>query len=381
MGRILQQKTSFLIAFIFFGAFALGSASASEPLPLEEGKFASAKECGSCHKEIYDMWKDSMHSKAMTDPIFRATFMEVYVASKGELKKTCLKCHAPTTLITGDFDAEKEITMEGVTCHFCHSLRDAHPNSDPENPERFDIHPGKTIMSPKKGLENDFHTTKKSPLHKKSELCAGCHEFSYNGIKLMSTYSEWLDGPYSAKGIHCQNCHMIKQKVGRGTAAKEVFSHYLAGGHSVTQIKKAVKVNIVGVKKQKDRFVVDLLVENVGSGHSVPTGIPTRKLILTCEVNTGDKITRKKKIIYEKVIFDAKGRELKKDSEIMLGLGVQIVKDNRIAPGEARKEKLVFYIEPKGEILVSVKIEYAYHPKVLQEVDMKIEMSRAEKVF
>jgi hypothetical protein len=46
-----------------------------------------------------------------------------------------------------------------------------------------------------------------------------------------------------------------------------------------------------------------------------------------------------------------------------------------------RKEKLIFYIEPKGEILVSAKVEYVYHPKVLQEVEMKIEMNRTEKVF
>jgi hypothetical protein len=317
----------------------------------------------------------------MTDPIFKASFMEVYVASKGELKKTCLKCHAPTTIITGDFDAELGITKEGVTCHFCHSLVDVNPNADLESPDRFKIHPGKTIMSPKKGIETDYHITSKSPLHKKSELCAGCHEYSYNGIKIMSTYSEWLKGPYSAKGVHCQNCHMIRQKVGRGAAAKDIFSHYLAGGHSVTQVKKAVKIDILGIKKQRDRVVVDLQVVNVGSGHSLPTGIPTRKLILTCEVTTGEKVTSKKKIVYEKVIFDAKGRELKVDSEIMQGLGVQIVKDNRIAPGEARKERLVFYIEPKGEIFVSVKVEYTYHPKVLQEVDMKIEMNKVEKVF
>jgi Zn-finger protein len=355
--------------------------SPSLPPPHEKGVISPAKDCGACHEEIFSMWKDSLHSHAVLDPIFHTSFMEAYHASKGEVKKLCLSCHAPTALITGDYDTEKEITMEGVTCHFCHSLKDVNHAIDPENPERFSLDVGRTIRSPLGDGTGDYHDRAYSPIHKKSELCAGCHEYSANGITIMGTYSEWKNSSYAEKGIQCQTCHMPQQKTRSGSKKKKIFSHYLAGGHSLTQLKKAVKIDITNILRGRDRIIVNLTVENVGSGHFVPTGIPSRKLVVTCKVTSGRNVTKKRVVRYEKIIFDAQGRELLSDSEIMMGHGTQIVKDNRLAPGEIRKEKLVFYMEPAGEIFVSAQVDYIYRPAIIQQMEMKIEMNRSEKVF
>ena len=373
-----------IVSFVVLMALSFtGNSYAKEPKPLAAGEVSPAADCGSCHKEIYEMWRESMHAKSLSDPIFQTSYLEAYTASEGKAKKICLNCHAPVVMINGDYDLKQDVTKEGLTCHFCHSIVDANPEAPASSNDRFTLDVGKGIRTPNQDGKNDYHTHISSPIHGKSELCAGCHEFSANGIKIMSTYTEWLNGPYAAKGVQCQTCHMPKQKLGAGrtSSKKEVFSHYLAGGHSIMQVKKAVKVSIDGITRGKDRVIVDLIVENSGSGHYVPTGIPTRKLILTCSITTGGKPVKAKKIIYEKILFDEKGRELTTDTELLLGYGTQVVKDNRLAPGEARKEKLVFYVEPGGEILVSARVDYVYSPRIIQQEKMEVEMNSAEKVF
>ena len=336
--------------------------------------------CDKCHKDIHAKWADSMHSQSMTDPIFQTAYMQAYLASGGAAKKICLNCHAPTVLVTGDYDLKKESTKEGITCHFCHSVTDTHPDKG----TRFDLKVSSTMRGPTGGgAKNDYHDSVASPLHRKSEFCAGCHEYTANGIKIMGTYSEWKDSPYAAKGITCQGCHMPAEPIpgagGEKGKPRVLFNHSLAGGHSIMQLRKAINVSIKAINRGKDRITVDLEVENSGSGHYVPTGIPTRKLVLYCQVRTADNKISKKSISFEKIIFDHSGKELLLDSEIMLGNGTQIVKDNRIAPGEKRKEQMVFYNSPVGNITVTAWVDYLYQPQLVQPTEMRIEMNRTEQ--
>ncbi len=377
----MYHKLLGLVCFLLIGFGSSLPASAAQPSkPLEEGEIVSSKDCRRCHKDIHDMWSESMHSHAVSDPIFSAAYMEAYLRTKGEAKKLCLGCHAPAMLINGDEDMENDVTAEGVTCHFCHSIKDVNLDAAIDSGERFDLDVGKTMFGPNgNGGNQKYHESALSKIYGESKFCAGCHEYKANGINIMETYTEWLKGPYPSKGVHCQDCHMKRQGIGK--SGKKVFSHYLAGGHSALQLKKAIDISITGVKRGKDRITVFMDLENVGSGHMVPTGIPSRKLILTCKIILANNVTRTRSIKYEKVIFDANGKELLDDSDIMAGFGSQIVKDNRLAPLERRKEKFVFFIEPKGEILVSVKVEYLYRPKVLEETEMRIEMGNADMAF
>lgn len=348
------------------------------PAPLSDNVLTSAKDCASCHGEIYGKWKDSMHSQSISDPIFKTAYMEAYLASKGEAKKLCMRCHAPAVYLNGDYDLDEPITTEGVTCHFCHSVEDVKPLHE----KPFTLKIGRTIRGPSGTGETDYHTSVKSVIHGRSELCAGCHEYEAGGIKIMGTYSEWKNGPYAKKGIQCQGCHMPQEMVtDKNGRKRRVFSHYLAGGHSMMQLRKAVTVRVAGIERGKDRITVELELENSGSGHYVPTGIPTRRLLLSCLIKTSDKKALKQKITYEKVIFDPDGKELTKDADIMLGLGTRIVKDNRLAPGEKRKVRLVYFTNPDVEVAVSAWVDYVYSPDLAQPIEMKVEMSRVERFF
>lgn len=340
-----------------------------------KGYIADADTCGRCHKEILAKWKGSMHSQAVADPIFQTAYMQAYTETAGKAKTVCLSCHAPTTAITGDFDLKNATTKEGITCHFCHSITGAHPNGK----TRFDLKVSTTVRGPKGGAKSDYHDSVASPLHRTAELCAGCHEYSANGIKIMGTYTEWKNGPYAAKGVVCQACHMPQEAVTDDKGkTKTVMSHALAGGHSEAQLRKAVTVSVRNIVKAADRVTVEVEITNSGSGHYVPTGIPTRKLMLYCQIKTSDNKSMKKNVAFERIIFDKTGRELLSDSEIMMGKGTQVVKDNRLAPGEKRREQLVFYVGTSGSVTATVWVDYLYQPLLVQPTEMRIELSRTE---
>lgn len=380
LATVVLTATLSLMIGSFFTTSAFAQAA---KFKINKKGFTSSEVCGKCHTDIYDSWKESMHSRSVSDPIFKAAYIMAYFKRGKEASKLCLGCHAPTTRITKDFDLDSPITAEGITCDFCHSVKEV-KLAHPDNPFVMDV--GRVKYGPNKEGDVKVHDIKYSPLHSSAEFCAACHEYKPNGVPVMTTYSEWKEGPYAEKGVQCQFCHMPQTKgqvvSGSGAGAKEskVFSHNLAGGHSITQLKKAVKVKIAKVVRKKDRMTVHVNITNSGSGHRVPTGIPSRKLLLYCEIRVIGGKVYKEKIIYEKAIFDKDDIELTSDADIMLGEGVSIAKDNRIFPKETRKETFTFYLPEGREAQVAVWADYLYEPLIPQAIEMRIEMDRDEKI-
>lgn len=353
-----------------------------EKIKINETGFTSSEVCGKCHTQIYDRWKESMHSRATADPIFRASYMEAHYKGEGEAERICLRCHAPTTRFTHEYDFDVTPTSEGISCDFCHSMKDV----DLENEEYpFEIEFGLVKYGPNRKGDVKQHKVAYSKLHTEARFCASCHEYRPNGVPVMTTYSEWKESVYAEEGKPCQYCHMpevpgeISDKV-TGERGPKIFSHDLAGGHSITQLKKALALKITGVERGEDRMTVRVSLTNTGSGHRVPTGIPTRKLILYCEVRAPGGKVYKDRIVYEKAIFDENGYELTSDADIMLGRGRSLAKDNRIYPKETRSESFTFYVPGNRRASVSVWVDYLYTPVIMQETEMRIEMNRDEMV-
>ncbi|HTO96201.1 MAG TPA: multiheme c-type cytochrome, partial [Myxococcales bacterium] len=92
------------------------------PATLGKGKFNSAQACGSCHQAIFAKWSHSMHSNSYLDPVFRDALYKAHYLSQGKAAPTCLRCHSPTVSETKDYYGTAEITREGVTCDYCHSI-------------------------------------------------------------------------------------------------------------------------------------------------------------------------------------------------------------------------------------------------------------------
>lgn len=381
-------RITWVIAFIFsMTILVISRVEARSHYKIENNSYTSSKVCAPCHGDIYNRWKSSRHALSVENPIFKAAYMEAYRDSAGEAKYLCLRCHAPTTMVTKDYEVKKEITKEGITCDFCHTVRNVNLNN---SVSPFHVEPGLTKRGSLRDASSPVHQVDYSELHDSSQFCAGCHEYrTQDGLPITSTYTEWKNSPYPGEGKHCQFCHFpqlegkVVSPTVKETKGRFINEHALA--HSTSDLKKAVKVEIVDVKRIGGRLRVLVEVTNVGSGHMVPTGLPSRQLILKVEVkavkNTRRELSQIQETrIYQKVLVNEGGKRLTRDSEIMLKSGkLTIVQDNRLAPRERRREEFNFSVPPGTGVLVKAQLDYFYKPVVLGETEMRVEMDQDEK--
>ncbi|MFQ5891949.1 MAG: multiheme c-type cytochrome [Candidatus Methanofastidiosia archaeon] len=343
-----------ILAFVLFSSFI-------HTAPEYEGSLS----CKECHEELYDQWANSLHAQATSDPIFEASYLLV-LREKPEEKEFCLRCHSPTTALTKDFNLELELSREGVTCDFCHTVSDLKMDGVIEYiPKVGNIKFGKSKR------EITEHGLSFRNFFSKSEFCGGCHQFlNSNGVPVIETYEEWKSGPYFQKK-ECQDCHM--------EMVENVRSHRFAGGHLESKVTSAAQVKL-DVEIEERSMKVKVYVTNSGSGHKIPTGIPSRRLILHLVVrNSGGEIIFKEDRVYEKVLVDAEGEVLKEDHRLILD-SERILKDNRIAPLETRIEEFEFEVPQSIQDLdVSAELEYSYKPQLLTKTKLSVLMAKESK--
>jgi nitrate/TMAO reductase-like tetraheme cytochrome c subunit len=346
---------------------------------LQTGEFNSSEICGECHEEIYKMWKRSMHSSALSDPIFEASFLKAYWETRGEAQQVCLRCHAPIAAATGDLNLHNPVSREGVTCDYCHSVvsvdlgRQASP---------FEIALDGAKRGPLADAESPVHGVVKSELHETAEFCAGCHEYTNeNGLAILSTYTEWKASPQAKEGKTCQHCHM---PLTPGATVRSEFAHVdresinlhnISGMHSTEQVRKAATTKIVGIDKNESNLAqVEVEVVNSGSGHSIPTGLPTRKLALEVVLYVDGKEVRRFERIYQKMLLDENGDIITEDHRAMLGAH-KVLDDNRLRPGERRRERFHAVVPPKGTLEAEARLRYIYEPEVFSRERISIEIA------
>ena len=377
---------SFVFSMVLYLLFAANSYVIAEEdvdYKIEESNYTSSLVCGKCHEAIYSKWKNSMHAQSISDPIFNLAYMQAVQESGEKAKKLCLSCHAPAVRANNDYELNKAITNEGIMCDFCHTVKGVDLNNQ-DNPYIIDV--GEVKRSTIRGAESPVHKVEHSELHAKSEFCAGCHEFNKDKVTIIGTYSEWKEGPYSKEGVQCQDCHMplIKGLIVRQDIKEvkgEINLHDLQGGHSVEQLRKAMRVRIVDTARSGDGVTVKVEITNIGSGHTVPTGLPSRELVLQMIVkdSKGRIISRDEKI-YKKVLADENGNEIKKDHEFFLK-GKTILSDNRIKPRETKETVFYFSYPKREELSVETKLFYRYKPEVISTQEMFIEMGGDSRVI
>lgn len=360
---------------VVFGLMLVSDLAHAQPA---RSGFDSAAVCGKCHVTIHKGWKGSMHANAVSDPVFRSAFLDASQETGGKSNRLCLSCHSPTTRLTQDFESKNSLTQEGVTCDFCHSVKEM--KADPSSP--FVLAPGKTKWGPLKGGSSPYHETAYAPHFEQSNFCGGCHEYvNERGVTILGTYSEWKESRFPKEGKPCQTCHMprregeISSPMNPKAVVEESFinSHEAAGGHSVEMVKKAVTMKLGDVVRSGDKIHAVVILENVGSGHKVPTGLPTRKLVLDFQAALqGDPFFSQERIFQKKVV-NQKGEVITKDSDVFLNVSA-IKEDNRLEPGKLREEHFEF-IAPAGKpVELKAQLHYLYQPQQNKNMEMKIEM-------
>ena len=199
--------------------------------------FPSARECKTCHEQIFDEWASSSHAYAAVSPMFHVFEEKINKLTSGTIGYFCLRCHAPVATTMGlrrdqaIWDGPA-VFREGVTCIACHRVKIPYTKTDGERR----IEPG-DIYAPVYGgsdgqgvaiaakypdnykVKTDPHDKGVGqPMHRRSikfeelsqsTFCASCHQVAVKpGIKLEVVWDQYRASPACKEGVSCQDCHM-----------------------------------------------------------------------------------------------------------------------------------------------------------------------------
>ncbi len=108
-----------------------------------------------------------------------------------------------------------------------------------------------------------------------AQTCASCHQLTWPGadVPLYDTYGEWERSAWAEAGVSCVDCHRSAQ-----------------GGHGFEvapsrAVSLLVDLSSRTVVRGGDALDVQLLLQNTGAGHAVPSGTPFGGLRLVAEVH------------------------------------------------------------------------------------------------
>lgn len=331
--------------------------------PASSGPYASAQECATCHKTIHGYWSESEHSRSATRPSYLASLDAAVTSAtdKDAARRGCVWCHAPTSLVTGDYALSGEIAREGVTCDFCHTVVDVdlakrgHP---------FELQPGKVKRGPLEYAKSPFHETAYSTLHKSSPLlCASCHEHTNAlGVAVLSTFSEWKAGPYPALGQTCQECHMplvpgdtVPEAL--APSRRRINLHRLQGGGTASKLLSGLELRFASVDIGSASADVQVVVTNKAVGHAAPGGLSSKSLVLAVGVDNGrgDLLDRRERV-YRRQLKDAEGHELVTVADLFQK-AASVGEDNRLQPRESRTERFTVPLPGDWKAIVA-RLEY-----------------------
>ena len=335
---------------------------------------ASAEVCGRCHRAIHESWKGSTHSQAMESRLFQDVLAMAEADFGPAGRMVCLGCHSPIAAKIGDVGLTRKVSWEGVTCDYCHSIREV--SFDGPNPKAV-LNFGTVKTGPLSDAVSKVHQTAYSAVHTSSALCATCHEYkNAAGFPVLTTYSEWKASRYWKEGKQCQFCHMsrvegdvVDPRVARSSTAK-INLHEMPGSHSLEQLNKAVRARL-NTSREGGGLRVTVEVENQTAGHYLPTGSPLRQLVMELHADSagGQHFTEQR--IYARTVADQHGTVLMREHFAFLR-AAKLVSDTRLAPGEKRSETFLFPIPKGSQTQVKATFWYYYSPLANTESQKRV---------
>ncbi len=335
---------------------------------------ASAEVCGRCHRAIHESWKASTHAQAMESPLFQDV-LDMAQADFGPAgRKVCLGCHSPVAAQTGDTSLTKKVSWEGVTCDYCHSIREVSFNgSNPKVVLNF----GAVKTGPLSDAVSSAHQTAYSSVHTSSAVCAACHEYrNASGLDVLTTYSEWKASRYAKQGRQCQSCHMsrvagdvVDPRVAR-TRTAQINLHQMPGSHSLEQLTSAIKAQLA-TGRAGDQLRVTVDIANQTAGHYLPTGSPLRELMMEVKADSSSGQHFREERVYARKVADAQGVPLQRE-HVAFMKAARTLSDTRLAPGEKRSENFSFAVPAGTQAQVKATFWYYYSPLASTESQKRI---------
>ncbi len=343
---------------------------------------SSAAICGRCHRAIYEAWKVSAHARSMESTVFQ----DALALAEGDFgpngRRTCLGCHAPLSAETGDPALRTQVSWEGVTCDYCHSIRRVAASGDSAT-ALLDYSGAKS--GPSKDSVSTAHTTMFSEVHLSSEACMVCHEYRNSlGFPVLTTYSEWKSSRAGKDGKQCQTCHMylvqgnvVDPRIQRA-GGSSVNLHQMPGSHTLEQLTRTIKADLQA-RHEEGRVRASVDLTNRTAGHYVPTGSPLRRLVLEVKVDSYDGQHFRTERVYQRIVADRNGAVV--DGEhLAFFKAAKVVSDTRLAPDESRTEEFEFAVPAGVQAQVTATLWYFYSPDPRTGVQKRVTFSSLSRL-
>jgi len=287
--------------------------------PNYEDFLPQVQDCGNCHHDQEDQWRNSNHSFAGDDAWVldlysgdgtsggSAGYVYLDTHDPGETG-FCATCHTPLAdvFVPGGVllnEVTSVAALEGVSCIACHqmdSVNDQVQNLHHVGNSTYRFPDGSPFIPTQEfvwgplddvafgGMKPSF-----APLFAQARFCASCHEYDRPGTTVpgQTTYSEWLASPFATPGPgfrSCQDCHM-PQEDGPGylvepignppiRPAEQRHRHEMVGATEAT-LQTAISLG-TSVEEGGGTVVVRSEVTNHGAGHNFPTRVSVRNALL-----------------------------------------------------------------------------------------------------
>jgi hypothetical protein len=289
-------------------------------------------------------------------------------------RKVCLGCHSPLSSHTGDAGLTRKVSWEGVTCDYCHSIRDV--SFDGPNPKAV-LNQGAVKTGPLMDAVSSAHETGYSAVHASSAVCAPCHEYrNASGFPVLTTYSEWKASRYWKEGRQCQSCHMsrvagdvVDPHVARSGTAR-INLHQMPGSHSLAQLTGAFKAQL-HTSREGGQLRVTVDVANQTAGHYLPTGSPLRQMVMELRADSAGGQHFREERVYARRVADQHGTVLMREHFAFLK-AVKLESDTRLAPGEKRTETFLFPVPKGSRTQVNATFWYYYSPLARTESQQRV---------
>lgn len=372
-----------MVAVCMVALAFVASAAALPKVPVD--KFEPVENCG-CHAAFMETWNESMHAKALIDPLYRYKLDEANKATDGAIGPFCEACHGAVAVMAGLSGAPDKMppqARQGVTCDLCHQVIGT---SEPLGNTSLKVKPDGPKRAQFRDAKSPYHKTVYSQFHETAEFCGMCHNVNHpgNGMHLEATYTEWKNGPYAAQGTVCQDCHMtpgpgvVKPYPGSAAAGGPQRDHIyimtFAGGNvglgDAERAEERLKAAATLEMELPDIFAPGTVqpgrvtITNSGAGHYLPTGLTEiRRMLL--EVVATDSSGAENVIgthEFGSVLKDEKG-----NAPAELWEAVAFSSDDRIPPKESVTDTFDVLMPEDGSVTVTARLTYRSAPEEMAE--------------
>ncbi len=202
-------------------------------------------ECESCHPQVAEEWRGSLHARAFTVGEFRHAF-------RLEPLDFCRGCHAPEAGPRPDAEGE----AIGVACITCHLVADDVVLAGP----------------PRADSGAPTHRIRRDARFASPDACASCHEFQFPGRRqrpelMQTTISEHRRSTQADRT--CADCHMPERASGGR-------SHAFHASRDSAWMRSVVSVR--AVRPTREQVVLTLELDKNAIGHALPTGDLFRRI-------------------------------------------------------------------------------------------------------